>query len=213
MLWQIHIPNFKSISQKPAEKSLENKILAKGNNSSKSRSSVTKTQTWSVLCLEKFLYQISSQYLKRRQRKVRKTEMWQKDRQTDWRTDGQTDKQPVNTDSLTSREEKLSSTIPYSVPCTLPHQLLWQLYNEILQKRKINTQSAKMSQKTPFAFFYEKFGPWTPPPNVKRYSLTHPHNSFAPEVGLQHPPVVDIVSGSVTDNAMYILMQFYYRYS
>ena len=29
------------------------------------------------------IYQISSQYLKRRQRKVRKTEVWQTDRQTD----------------------------------------------------------------------------------------------------------------------------------
>ena len=42
MSWQIHIPNFKSIFQKTAEKSLENSILAKGNNSRKSKSSVTK---------------------------------------------------------------------------------------------------------------------------------------------------------------------------
>ena len=44
MSWQIHILNFKSISQKTAEKSLENLILAKGNNSCKSRSSVTKVK-------------------------------------------------------------------------------------------------------------------------------------------------------------------------
>ena len=39
-----HIPNLKSISQTTAEKSLENKILAKGNYSSKSKSSVTKLE-------------------------------------------------------------------------------------------------------------------------------------------------------------------------
>ena len=42
MLWQIHTPNFKSISQTTTEKIPENWILAKGNNSPKSRSSVTK---------------------------------------------------------------------------------------------------------------------------------------------------------------------------
>ena len=42
MLWPIHIPNFMPISQKTTEKSLESLILAKGNNSRKSRSSVTK---------------------------------------------------------------------------------------------------------------------------------------------------------------------------
>ena len=41
---QIHIPNFKSISQKTVEKSLENYILAKGNNSYKSMSSVSKLE-------------------------------------------------------------------------------------------------------------------------------------------------------------------------
>ena len=44
MSWQIHIPNFKSIFQKTAEESPENEILAKGNNSYKSRSSVTKLE-------------------------------------------------------------------------------------------------------------------------------------------------------------------------
>ena len=39
---QIHVPNFKSISQRTAEKSPENFILAKGNNSCKKRSSVRK---------------------------------------------------------------------------------------------------------------------------------------------------------------------------
>ena len=164
MSWKIPIPNFKSISQKTAEKSPEN---------------------WNVT-----------------------------ERQTDWLTDGRTDRQTTSEHRFSHfKRRKTVQHHPLFRSMYPPHQLLWQLYNEILQKRKINTQSAKMSQKTPFAFFYEKFGPWTPPPNVKRYSLTHPHNSFAPEVGLQHPPVVDIVSGSVTDNAMYILMQFYYRYS
>ena len=45
----IHLPNFKSISQKTAEKSPENLIFTNGNHSCKSRSSVTKTQTWTVL--------------------------------------------------------------------------------------------------------------------------------------------------------------------
>ena len=39
-----NIPNFKSITQKRAEKGLENKILGKGNNCCKSRSSVTKLE-------------------------------------------------------------------------------------------------------------------------------------------------------------------------
>ena len=41
---QIQIPNFKSISQKTAEKNPENLISAKGNNSCKSRSSVEKLE-------------------------------------------------------------------------------------------------------------------------------------------------------------------------
>ena len=40
----IHIPNYKSISQKTAEKSLENYIFTKGNNSCKSTSSVMKLE-------------------------------------------------------------------------------------------------------------------------------------------------------------------------
>ena len=42
--WQIHIPNFKSISQTTTDKSPENKILAKGNNSCKNKSRVTKLE-------------------------------------------------------------------------------------------------------------------------------------------------------------------------
>ena len=44
MSWQIYIPNFKSIFQKTAEESPENEILAKGSNSYKSRSNVTKLE-------------------------------------------------------------------------------------------------------------------------------------------------------------------------
>ena len=44
MLRQIHIPNFKSISQKTGENSSENKIFAKGNNSSKIGSNDTKVE-------------------------------------------------------------------------------------------------------------------------------------------------------------------------
>ena len=42
--WQIHTLNLKSISQKTAEKSPENLIWAKGNNSCKSRSSMTRLE-------------------------------------------------------------------------------------------------------------------------------------------------------------------------
>ena len=63
--------------------------------------------------------------------------------------------------SLTSRKEKLTSTIPslkeknpFHVPSTTA--LLWQLNNEILQKKKMDTQSTKTSQNTPFASFLSK---------------------------------------------------------
>ena len=42
MKTNFNIPNFKSISQKTGEKSLENKIFAKGNNSINSKSNTTK---------------------------------------------------------------------------------------------------------------------------------------------------------------------------
>ena len=42
MSWQIHVPKTKSISKKDSRESPENWISAKGNNSRKSRSSVTK---------------------------------------------------------------------------------------------------------------------------------------------------------------------------
>ena len=78
--------------------------------------------------------------------------------------------------------------------------------NEILQKKKMNTQSAKMSQIAPFASFFRKIshgGTRTHPrcKGIFPYTQTTPHRS---DVGLQPPPVVDLVSGSVTDNAMYI---------
>ena len=76
---KLNIPNFKSISQtcqKTAEKTPENY-------SCKSRSSVTKLELDLYYVIhDKFIYQISSQYLKRLQRKVWKTEVR--------RTDGQT---------------------------------------------------------------------------------------------------------------------------
>ena len=70
----IYIPNFKSIPEKTAEKSPENWILAKTH--------VKVDQARSVLCQDKLIYQFSSQYIKRRQRKIRKTEACQ----TDWQT-------------------------------------------------------------------------------------------------------------------------------
>ena len=76
-----------------AEKSPENYILAKGNNFCKSMSSVTKLKL-DLYCHNKFINQISSEYLKRLQRKVRKTEVWRTDGQTDWRTDSEQTKSP-----------------------------------------------------------------------------------------------------------------------
>ena len=55
---QIHTRNFKSISQRTIEKSPEKNILAKGNNSYKSRSSVTKRRL-DLYCHEKFQVEIS----------------------------------------------------------------------------------------------------------------------------------------------------------
>ena len=77
----IHVSNFKSISQKTAEKSLENSISTNGSNSCKS-------QTRSVLFHDKFIYIISRQYLKIRLRKVQKTE-WTDIEGTDRHTDRQ----------------------------------------------------------------------------------------------------------------------------
>ena len=74
----------------------------------------------------------------------------------------------------------------------------------------MNTQSAKMSQNTPFASFFRKIsrgGPCRDPLQTRCKKLfqnapTPPHRAEAHEVGLQPPPVVDLDSGSVTDNAM-----------
>ena len=78
---QIHIPNFKSISQMTAEESLENRIWSKGNNSRKSPSSMTK------LKLDLY-YVMTNPYTKfkvnisKDDRQFRKTELWRTDRQT-----------------------------------------------------------------------------------------------------------------------------------
>ena len=79
--------------------------------------------------------------------------------------------------------------------------------NEILQKKKVNTQSAKMSQIAPFASFFRKIsrgGPRTPHPSCKGIFPNAPTTPHLSDVGLQPPSVVDLVSGSVTENAMYI---------
>ena len=78
---------------------------------------------------------------------------------------------------------------------------------KFFRKRKWTRNRLKMSQTAPFASFFRKFsrgGPRTPPPPCKGIfpnAQTTPHRS---DVGLQPPLVVDLVSGSVTDNAMYI---------
>ena len=54
MLWQIHLLNFKSISQKTAEKGPKTEFYQRAITAVKSGSSVTKIWTWSVLCHDKF---------------------------------------------------------------------------------------------------------------------------------------------------------------
>ena len=108
-------------------------------------------------------------------------------------------KSKVPPDSLTSREEKLSRTILslneknlFHVPST-PALLLPigtpRLYtytrgvqsafianHEILQKKKMKTQSARTSRNAPCASFFRKFcrgGPRPPTPLAKGNSLTH----------------------------------------
>ena len=71
----------------------------------------------------------------------------------------------------------------------------------------MNTQTAKMSQNAPFAPFFRKISRRDPPcphPNCKGIFPNEPTPPHRFEVGLQPTPEVDIVSGSVTDNAMYI---------
>ena len=126
--------------------------------------------------------------------------------------------------SPTSREEYLSSTIPLrrkkSVSCTL-HTGAFMANNEFLQKKEMNTQSAKMvSECTICICFSKNFSgrsPEPPPPAKLRRDIPLTH-SWTPmhrsKIGLQPPPAVHLVSGSVTDNATYIFkgrffMQFY----
>ena len=91
MSMPIHIPNFKSISPKTAEKSLENKILAKGNNSSKSRSSVMKLKLDLYYVITnayiKFQVNISKDYRE-------KSGKLKCDGRTDGRTDSEQTKSP-----------------------------------------------------------------------------------------------------------------------
>ena len=86
MSWHIHILNFKSISQKTAEKKSGKLNSSKGQILLQKYVKRDESQTWSVLCHDKFIYKILSQYLKRRQRKVWKTEVWLSNGRTDWRT-------------------------------------------------------------------------------------------------------------------------------
>ena len=81
--------------------------------------------------------------------------------------------------SLTSREENLSSTIlsftekksvSSSISCTF-HTSAFMANNEILQKKKMNTQSLKCLRMHHLHPFFRKFsrgGPRTPPPLLQR---------------------------------------------
>ena len=74
---QIHIWNFNSICRKMTKKSPENEILAKAITHVEEVKR-DKSQTWSVLCQDKSIYGISTQYVERWQRKVRKTKFLQR---------------------------------------------------------------------------------------------------------------------------------------
>ena len=92
------------------------------------------------------------------------------------------------------------------------HAFLWQTKN-FFRKRKWTRNRQKWSQNAPFASLFRKIsrgGPRNPPlhPDAKGYSLTHTHSRTAPRLVYTPPPppltAVHLVSGSVTDNAMYI---------
>ena len=94
---QIHIPNFKSISQKTAEKSLENWISAKGNNSYKRRLNVTKLKLDLYYVMTnsytKFQVNISKDDWEKFGKPSGRTPSGLTDGRTDGQTDGQTDRQ------------------------------------------------------------------------------------------------------------------------
>ena len=89
MSWQIHTPHFKPISQKTVEKSLENYILAKGNKSCKSRSSVTKLE------LDPY-YAMTNSYTKFQVNISKDSREKSGKLKCDGRTDGQTDGQTAS---------------------------------------------------------------------------------------------------------------------
>ena len=102
MLHEIYIPNFKSISQKTSEKSLENEILAKANNSCKSRSTVTKVELdlYNVITNSYTKFQVNiSKDCREKSGKLKC------DRQTDRQTDGQTD---IQTEERTDSKQAKS---------------------------------------------------------------------------------------------------------
>ena len=93
---QIHIPNFKSIGRKMTKKSPENEILAKGNNSCKSRSNATKVKLDLYYVMTnmytKFQVNISKDDWEKFGKPSGRTLSGLTDGRTDWRTDRQTDR-------------------------------------------------------------------------------------------------------------------------
>ena len=73
----IQTPNFNSMSRKAAERNLGNWNLARPITPVKV-GQAWRNQTLSSSCHDKFMYQISSQYLQRRQKKVKKTKFQQR---------------------------------------------------------------------------------------------------------------------------------------
>ena len=64
VMTNLYTKNQVNISKDGREKS--GKLnFKKGNNSRKIQSGVDETQTWSLLCYDEFIYQISSRYLKK----------------------------------------------------------------------------------------------------------------------------------------------------
>ena len=106
MSTQIHIPNFKSISQRMTEKSAENRVdghwvdWEKGNNSCKSRWSVTKLELdlyyVRISSYTKFQVNISMHDWEKSWKPSGRTLSGRTDRQTDGRTDRLTDRRRQN---------------------------------------------------------------------------------------------------------------------
>ena len=103
-------------------------------------------------------------------------------------------------------------SVSSSNSCTF-HTSAFMANNEILQKKKMNKQSAKMPQNAPFACFFSNIfsgrSPETPPqPNCKGIFPNVRTPPYRSEVGLQPPPLVNLVLDPSLTMQCIFLMQF-----